>query len=314
MQLGNLWFARELWWHRSIMHVKVKINIVICCQFDMHFSPHFEIFWQSGHGSKSCRAPSAHFKGFAASDSGSTAKCRVPACILRPDDYPECPRQPTFSGVATRPDLSVLSTVWHDYPECPRQHTFSGETTRPDLSVISTVWHDYPECPRQPTFSGVTTRPELSVLSTVWHDYPECPRQPTFSGVAQLLVRLAQFVRQPFSQFLQIGVRRWHRHGQSLKDDHIRRYIKVPKRPANGRSTIRDDSIYLIAMVSLHVALCFLQFRFVNSDTDIGKMRPITITGPLKILITITLELLRLYTCNYDYIIILENGRNTTCQ
>ena len=27
---------------------------------------------------------SAHFKGFTASDSGSTAKCRVPACILRP--------------------------------------------------------------------------------------------------------------------------------------------------------------------------------------------------------------------------------------
>ncbi len=85
IQLGNLWFARELWWHRSIMHVKVKINIVVCCQFDMHFSPHFEIFWQSGHGSKSYRAPSAHFKGFTASDSGSTAKCRVPACILRPD-------------------------------------------------------------------------------------------------------------------------------------------------------------------------------------------------------------------------------------
>ena len=66
------------------MHVKVIINIVVCCQFDMHFSPHFEIFGQSGHGSKSCRAPSVHFKGFTASDSGSTVKCRVPACILRP--------------------------------------------------------------------------------------------------------------------------------------------------------------------------------------------------------------------------------------
>ena len=68
------------------MHVKVIIHIVVCCQFDMHFSPHFEIFRQSGHGSKSCRAPSVHFKGFTASDSGSTAKCRVPACILRPAD------------------------------------------------------------------------------------------------------------------------------------------------------------------------------------------------------------------------------------
>ena len=28
----------------SIMHVKVKINIVVCCQFDMDFSPYFEIF------------------------------------------------------------------------------------------------------------------------------------------------------------------------------------------------------------------------------------------------------------------------------
>ena len=28
----------------SITHVKVKINIVVCCQFDMDFSPYFEIF------------------------------------------------------------------------------------------------------------------------------------------------------------------------------------------------------------------------------------------------------------------------------
>ena len=46
--------------------------------------PYFERFWQSGHGSKSCRVLSAYFKGFTASDSGSTAKCHVPACILRP--------------------------------------------------------------------------------------------------------------------------------------------------------------------------------------------------------------------------------------
>ena len=57
----------------SITHVKVKINIVVCCQFDMDFPPYLEIFWQSGHGSKSCRAPSAYFKGFTASDRGSTA-------------------------------------------------------------------------------------------------------------------------------------------------------------------------------------------------------------------------------------------------
>ena len=39
-------FARELWWHstESIMHVKVKINIVVCCQFDMDFPPYFERF------------------------------------------------------------------------------------------------------------------------------------------------------------------------------------------------------------------------------------------------------------------------------
>ena len=57
-------------------------------QLDMDLFPYFEGFWQSGHGSKLCRALSAHFEGFMANDSGSTAaSCLVPACILRPDKH-----------------------------------------------------------------------------------------------------------------------------------------------------------------------------------------------------------------------------------
>ena len=40
IQLGKLLFSGELWWHRK--HVKVKINIMVCGQFDMDFSPYFD--------------------------------------------------------------------------------------------------------------------------------------------------------------------------------------------------------------------------------------------------------------------------------
>ena len=65
------------------MHVKVKINIVVCCQFDMDFPPISKDF--DSQGKAASRA--AHFPHILRAsrqvDAAARHKCRVPACILK---------------------------------------------------------------------------------------------------------------------------------------------------------------------------------------------------------------------------------------
>ena len=68
------------------MHVKVKINITwFVVSLTCTFPPVSKYFDSQGMAASRAAHLPHILKGFTASDSGSTAKCRVPACILRPE-------------------------------------------------------------------------------------------------------------------------------------------------------------------------------------------------------------------------------------
>ena len=131
IQLGNLWFARELWWHKT--HVKVKINIVVCGQFDRDFPPP-PIYPKDFESQGMAASRAAHFPHILRASRQLTAAarhnaaCRRVFCALPPN--PWC--RPTHPILCL--DLPIQSVVRLTHWSVWFTHTMPS----PDLASVST--------------------------------------------------------------------------------------------------------------------------------------------------------------------------------